>query len=132
MHSFIHPLQAAVPIVLGTAKTESHIFARSSKATSKLAERYLPDPTEDVVTAPLAHDTPAEIAQPSIKDWSRGECGSDPRKTMPIIKVVTRDYKNVFNKFISLGPTSARPSACMVNEMEVADMYDAYMENNFH
>ena len=38
-----------------------------------------------MVTTPLQHDTPQEMAQPlgAIKDWSKGECEPIPGKTMP-------------------------------------------------
>ncbi|MCB1060323.1 MAG: nitrate reductase subunit alpha [Calditrichaeota bacterium] len=129
MHSFIHPLQAAVP-ACWESKSDWDIFREIARATSKLAEKHLPDPVEDVVTAPLAHDTPAEIAQPAVKDWSKGECEAIPGKTMPVIKVVTRDYKNVFNKFVSLGPNFRNGLGMHGIQFDVADMYDSYMENN--
>ena len=56
------------------------------------------------MTAPLAHDTPAEIAQPAMRDWSTGEVEAIPGKTMPALKVVTRNYKDLYRQYISLGP----------------------------
>ncbi len=58
----------------------------------------------DVVWTPLAHDTPDELAQPAVLDWRAGECEAMPGKTMPHLRVVERDYANLYNRFISLGP----------------------------
>ena len=103
MHSFIHPLSAAVP-PCWESKSAWDIFALFSKKVSELAETHLPEPVKDLVMTPLQHDTPAEMAQPSIKDWRKGECEPIPGKTMPAFKVVERDYVNLYNRFISFGP----------------------------
>ncbi len=103
MHSFIHPLQAAVP-PCWESRSDWDIFKHLAKRFSSLAEVHLPEPVRDIVAVPLAHDTPAEMAQPTIKDWSKGECEAIPGKTMPNLVVVERDYKNLYNRFISFGP----------------------------
>jgi nitrate reductase alpha subunit len=72
--------------------------------TQELAHRHFPEPVEDLVMTPLLHDTPAEIAQPEIRDWAKGECAPIPGKTMPHLTVVTRDYRRVFDRFCALGP----------------------------
>ena len=79
-------------------------FKAVAKKFSELAAKHFPEPVEDLVAAPLAHDSPAEIAQPTMKHWIDGEVEAIPGKTMPGFKVVTRDYKNVYNQFISFGP----------------------------
>ena len=103
MHSFIHPLSAAVP-PSWESKSDWAIFRGLAKRFSELAEKHFPEPVKDVMASPLLHDTPAEIAQPDIKDWYDGDIEAIPGKTMPGLKVVTRDYKNLYNQFISLGP----------------------------
>ncbi|MEE9457578.1 MAG: nitrate reductase subunit alpha, partial [bacterium] len=103
MHSFIHPLAAAVP-ACWEARSDWQIFRALAKKFSELAERHFPEPVRDLVAVPLLHDTPAEIAQPSLQDWTRGEVEAIPGKTMPGFKVVTRDYKNLYNRFRSFGP----------------------------
>ncbi len=103
MHSFIHPLSQAVP-PCWESKSDWDIFRSIAKRFSELAPRHFPEPVKDVVVVPLAHDTPAEIAQPEIKDWFSGEIEAIPGKTMPGIKVMTRDYVNLYKRFISLGP----------------------------
>ncbi len=103
MHSFIHPLSAAVPPAW-ESKSDWAIFRGLAKRFSEMAEKHFPEPVKDVMASPLLHDTPAEIAQPDIKDWIDGDIEAIPGKTMPGLKVVTRDYKNLYNQFISLGP----------------------------
>ena len=103
MHSFIHPLSAAVP-PCWESKSDWQIFRTIARKFSELAERHFPEPIEDLVASPLAHDSAAEIAQPQMKSWMRGEVDAIPGKTMPNLKVVTRDYKNLYNEFISFGP----------------------------
>jgi nitrate reductase alpha subunit len=105
LHSFIHPLSAAVP-PCWESKSDWQIFRELARKVSELATRHFPGPVKDVVAAPLAHDTAAEIAQPGILglDWKRGECEPIPGKTMPALRVVTRDYANLYRQFISFGP----------------------------
>jgi nitrate reductase alpha subunit len=103
MHSFIHPLSKAVP-PCWEAKSDWQIFRTISKKFSELAAKHFPEPVEDLVATPLAHDTAAEIAQPAIRDWMKGEVEAIPGKSMPVLRVVRRDYKNLYNQFISFGP----------------------------
>ncbi len=103
MHSFIHPLSQAVP-PCWESKSDWDIFRAIAKKFSELAARHFPEPVKDVVTVPLAHDTPAEIAQPQIVDWYDGDAEAIPGKTMPGIKIMERDYKNLYKRFISFGP----------------------------
>jgi len=130
MHSFIHPLQPAVP-PCWESKSDWDIFKGIAKRTAELAQHYLPEPLKDLVASPLLHDTAAEIAQPSVKDWAKGECEPIPGKTMPNLKVVKRDYANLYNRYISLGP-NFRNNGLAVHgtHYDVADFYDAYMQTH--
>ncbi|MCK6692634.1 MAG: molybdopterin-dependent oxidoreductase, partial [Thermoanaerobaculia bacterium] len=102
LHSFIHPLgQAIAPV--WESKTDWDIFKHIAKITSELAKKYLPDPQKDIITSPLSHDSPGEIAQPVVKDWYKGECEPVPGKTTHKISVVERDYTKIYDKYISLG-----------------------------
>ena len=103
MHSFIHPLSPAVP-PCWESKSDWQIFLAVAKRFSELAERHFPEPVEDVIAAPLAHDSPAEVAQPDLRQWIDGEIDAIPGKTMPAFKIVSRDYKNLYNQYISYGP----------------------------
>jgi nitrate reductase alpha subunit len=103
MHSFIHPLSAAVP-PCWESKSDWQIFRAIAKKFSELAAKHFPEPVRDIVASPLAHDSPAEIAQSEMKDWITGEVEAIPGRTMPGLKVVTRDYKNIYNQYVSFGP----------------------------
>lgn len=103
MHTFIHPLSAAIPPVW-EAKTDWNIFRLIAEKTSELAKKHLPDPVMDFVTVPLSHDSIDEISQPCIKDWSKGECEAIPGKTMYKIVPEERDYTKIHDKFCSYGP----------------------------
>ena len=123
MHSFIHPLSAAVP-PCWESKSDWQIFKTIAKKFSELAEKHFPEPVKDIIAVPLAHDTPAEIAQPEIRDWSKGETEPAPGKTMPGLKIVTRDYKNLYNQFISYGPLVPKNGlGAHGTGYEVADVY---------
>jgi nitrate reductase / nitrite oxidoreductase, alpha subunit len=128
LHTFIHPLQAAVP-ACWESKNDWDAFRDLALATSKLAARHLPARVKDIVVTPLAHDTPAEIAQPAVRDWSKGECEPIPGKTMPGMKVVVRDYHDLHNRFVSLGP-NFRNAGLSVHgtHYDVDDEYDAYVK----
>jgi nitrate reductase alpha subunit len=102
LHSFIHPLSPAVPPCWET-KSDWQAFQAIAKKVSELAPRHFPEPMRDVIFTPLAHDSAAEIAQPQIRDWMRGEVEPIPGKTMPNIVVTTRDYRNLYNQFVSYG-----------------------------
>ncbi|HYM12927.1 MAG TPA: molybdopterin-dependent oxidoreductase, partial [Bryobacterales bacterium] len=124
LHSFIHPLSAAVP-PCWESKSDWQIFQALAKKFSELAERHFPDPVWDLVATPLAHDTPAEIAQPEIQDWRQGEVEAIPGKTMPALKLVARDYKNLYNQFISFGPQArANGLAAHGTRYPIEDFYD--------
>ncbi len=130
MHTFIHPLQAAVP-PCWESRSDWQIFRGIAEATADLAPRYFDGPVRDLVMSPLMHDTPAEMAQPTVKDWARGECEAIPGKTMPTFKLVSRDYRDVYRRFISLGP-NFRDNGLAVHgtHYEVKDLYDAYLDTH--
>ena len=107
MHSFIHPLSKAVP-PCWEAKSDWQIFRSIAEKFSALAEKHFPEPVADVVATPLAHDTPSEIAQTSMKDWIYDEVEAIPGKTMPGLKVVTRDYRNLHRQYCSFGPLARK------------------------
>jgi len=124
MHSFIHPLSAAVP-PCWESKSDWQIFEAVAKRFSELASRHFPKPVWDLVTSPLAHDTPAEIAQPKIVDWKDGDVEPVPGKSMPGLKLVARDYSNLYNQFVSLGPSvRANGLGAHGTHYAVDDLYD--------
>ena len=130
MHSFIHPLSAAIAPVW-ESKTDWDIFKEITKKTSELARQYLAEPQLDIVTVPLAHDSPDEIAQPVIKDWYHGETEAIPGKSMHKLAVVERDYTRLYEKFITLGSNICKTGlSAHGNQFDCADVYEEMIESN--
>ncbi len=127
MHSFIHPLSKAVP-PCWESKSDWEIFKQIARKFSELAESHFPEKTPDLVTTPLAHDSPAEIAQTQIREWIKGEVEAIPGKTMPGMKLVYRDYKNLYRQYISYGP-NVRENGIGAHgtKYEIDDFYDALL-----
>ncbi|WP_172395763.1 molybdopterin-dependent oxidoreductase, partial [Limosilactobacillus reuteri] len=120
MHPFIHPFNAAVS-PMWESKSDWQQFKLLAKTVSEMAKKYMSGTVYDLKSAPLGHNTQGEIAQPygKIKDWKNGETEPIPGKTMPSLKLVTRDYTKIYDKFITLGPN-------IVNNYgyKVDDQYD--------
>ncbi|MBL8861196.1 MAG: nitrate reductase subunit alpha [Planctomycetes bacterium] len=130
MHTFIHPLQPAVS-PCWESRSDWSVFEGLAERTAALARTHLPDPVEDVVATPLLHDTPAELAQPSIRDWRQGECPAIPGRTMPNLTVVRRDYTALHHKFVSLGRNFRDKGLGMHGTTyDASDLYDAYLETH--
>jgi len=102
MHTFINPMQAAVPPAW-ESRSDWDIFKAVAEKVSALARRHLPHPVEDVVMLPLQHDTPDEISQPHIRDWKTGEVDAVPGTSMPKFRVIERDYVSLYEHMVSLG-----------------------------
>ncbi|MFQ5511933.1 MAG: nitrate reductase subunit alpha [Candidatus Krumholzibacteriia bacterium] len=129
LHSFIHPLSAAIAPVW-ESKTDWEIFRELARVTSELAKEHLPEPQKDIVAAPLAHDSSGEITQPTVKDWYKGECEALPGKTMHGLTVVDRDYTQIYDKFIALGDkVKDNGMAAHGNRYDCADVYDEMVES---
>jgi nitrate reductase alpha subunit len=124
MHSFIHPLSAAVP-PCWESKSDWQIFKALARRFSELAPAHFPEIVKDVIASPLAHDTASEIAQPTLADWRAGQCEAIPGKTMPMLRVVDRTYRQVFNQFCSFGPL-AREGGLSAHgtSYPIQDVYD--------
>ena len=124
LHSFVHPMGQVVP-PCWESKTDWEIFKALAARVSQLAASHLPERARDLVAVPLQHDTPDELAQLEIKDWAKGECEPIPGKTMPKLAVVERDYANLYNRFVSLGPAVRDEGLAMHGtHWDVADLYD--------
>jgi respiratory nitrate reductase, alpha subunit len=124
LHSFINPMQAAVP-PSWESRSDWRIFGDLARRFSDLATRYFPDPVEDLVMLPLQHDTVDEIAQPVPEDWWTGAVEPIPGKTMPKFKVVTRDYVRLADRWGTLGPvTRANGVGAHGLRIPVEDVYD--------
>ncbi len=129
LHSFVHPLGAAVPPVW-ESKTDWEIFKAFAKKVSELAPTVFSAPVSDLVASPLMHDTPDELAQAQPQDWRAGECEPVPGKTMPHLQVVERDYAALYQRFISLGP-NIREDGVSGNgvQIPIAPFYDELLKN---
>ena len=103
MHSFIHPLQKAVP-PCWESKSDWQIFRELAKHTAALAAEHFPEPVDDILITPLQHDTPAEIAQPTVKDWAKGRVRSDSRQDHARHQHRAARLREPPQPFISLGP----------------------------
>lgn len=107
MHPFVHPLSEAVDPAW-ESKSDWQIFKGLAKRFSELAEIHL-GTRKDVIALPMQHDSAMALAQPfGVKDWKKGECEPVPGKTMPMLKVVERDYPNTYRKYIALGPNMTK------------------------
>lgn len=104
LHPFVHPFNAAISPPWDT-RSDWDAFREIAKSFSELAKEHLPA-QEDLVMSPLAHDTINEIAQPfgKVKDWRKGEIEAIPGKTLPNFNFVKRDYPNVYDMWITIGP----------------------------
>jgi nitrate reductase alpha subunit len=103
MHPFIHPLSQAIAPVW-QSRTDWEIYKGLAKAFSALTLGHL-GVEKDMVATPIQHDTAGELAQPlDVRDWKKDECEPVPGRTMPSLKVVERDYPNVYKRFTTLGP----------------------------
>lgn len=127
LHSYIHPLGEAVPPVWDS-KPDWEIFRMLAEKMSQIAPAYFPEPFREIVATPLLHDTADVIAQPEVKDWSRGECEPIPGKTMPRLSVVERDYRNLAHRFCSFGPKVEEVEDHGVH-IPVKDLYEKYAES---
>ncbi len=130
LHSFIHPLSAAIAPVW-ESKTDWEIFRNISKATAEMAKINFSGPKKDIVCTALSHDSNAEISQRDIKDWFLGECEAIPGKTMHDLKVVTRDYTKLYDHYISLGENvRSKGLGAHGNHYMCEDMYDEMLTSN--
>jgi nitrate reductase alpha subunit len=128
LHSYIHPLSAAVP-PCWESKSDWDIFRELAKTISAMSPHAFDGPFQDIVTVPLLHDTKDEIAQPTVQRWFEDECEAIPGKTMPHVRVIERDYANLYHQFCALGPRlKAHGVEDRGIDMPVGDLYDEFAE----
>jgi nitrate reductase alpha subunit len=124
LHSFVHPMQAAVP-PCWEAKSDFDAFAGLADAVTALAKVHLPSPVLDVVATAIAHDTPGEMGDPEAPDWGNGGAPLVPGKNGPILSVVERDYAHLADRFRALGPLVREQGVGAHGlSVPVADLYD--------
>lgn len=130
LHSFIHPLSAAIAPVW-ESKSDWEIFKAVAYKTTELAKQHFYKPQIDIIAAPLSHDSADEITQPEMKDWFAGECDAVPGKTMHKIAVVERDYTKIYDKFISLGDNIKKSGlGAHGNHYQCEDFYEEMLTSN--
>ncbi len=104
MHPFVHSFNAAIPPPW-EARTDWEAFKAIGQRFAELAGPRL-GVRRDLLTLPIQHDTPGEIAQPHgrVRDWTKGECAPLPGVTMPGFSIVERDYGALAEQWAALGP----------------------------
>ncbi len=123
-HSFINPMQAAVAPAW-ESRSDWQIFSGLAEKFTELAAGCLPGEVEDVVMLPLMHDTPDELAQPTVQDWWTGEVEAIPGKTMPKFRIIKRNYARLYDQMVSLG-RGVRENGVAAHGLKipVTDYYD--------
>ena len=104
MHPYVHAFTPAIDPPWET-QSDYDIFQALARRVSDLAPGHL-DTRTDVMTIPLLHDTPDELAVPGgvVTDWKSGEVDLIPGRTAPKFISVERDYTAVGAKMGALGP----------------------------
>ncbi|WP_165078340.1 MULTISPECIES: nitrate reductase subunit alpha [unclassified Desulfovibrio] len=127
LHPFIHPFTEAVDPPW-EARDNWSMFALLARKFSAMAATHL-GVRKDLVASALEHDSPNEVAQPmgEVKDWTKGETAPVPGKTMFNLRVVERNYADMFKMYSALGPNVQKPDGvgtkgvkwCCATEYEV-------------
>jgi nitrate reductase alpha subunit len=104
MHPFVHAFNPAIDPPW-QARSDFDTFHSIARAFSQMARVHL-GVRKDLVSVPMQHDTPGELAQPGgvVRDWRRGDVPAVPGKTMPAMQVVERDYTAIADKLSAVGP----------------------------
>ncbi len=107
MHPYVHAFTPAIDPPWET-RSDYDIFQGLGRRVSELAQGHL-GVHRDLVSVPLLHDTPDEMALPGgvVRDWRTGEIDLIPGKTAPKFVVVERDYTAIGAKMSALGPLTA-------------------------
>lgn len=120
LHSFFHPFQPAQDPPWET-RSDWEGFKTIAKKVSELAAMRFDGPVKDVVLKPLMTDEADEIANPDgeLFDWTRDETEPIPGKTMPNIYVEERDYRDVYEQYVSLGEKGNEPNGYGTKNVEI-------------
>lgn len=132
LHSFFHPFTPAHDPPW-EARHDWEAFKAIAKQISKLAEKHLPEPVEDLVMTPMITDSPDELAQPfgEIHDWKEGDGEPIPGKTCPKIAIVRRDYTKLYDMYTTLGPRVCQPGGYGAKGIaaSIAETYEQLKES---
>ncbi|EMY33434.1 nitrate reductase Z subunit alpha [Arthrobacter crystallopoietes BAB-32] len=104
MHPYVHAFSPAIDPPW-EAKSDFETFHLLAQEFSRQAKVHL-GVRKDLVSVPLQHDTPGQVAQPGgvVRDWRDGTTEGVPGKTMPVFTVVERDYTAIADKLAAVGP----------------------------
>ncbi|QHK20437.1 nitrate reductase subunit alpha [Pseudarthrobacter psychrotolerans] len=104
MHPFVHAFSPAIDPPWET-KTDFDTFHLLAQEFSRLAKTHL-GVRRDLVSVPLQHDTPGQLAQPGgiVRDWRDTSIPAVPGQNMPVFSVVERDYTAIADKLAAVGP----------------------------
>ncbi|MFI2752265.1 nitrate reductase subunit alpha [Cellulomonas sp. P22] len=103
MHPFVHSFNPAIAPPWQT-RTDFDTFATLVREVQRLGTVHL-GVREDLVAAPLLHDTPDELSTPYGQVPAQAELV--PGVTMPKLVVVERDYTTIADRWAALGPLTA-------------------------
>ena len=104
MHPFVHAFSPAIDPPWET-KTDFDTFHLLAREFSRQAKTHL-GVRRDLVSVPLQHDTPGQLAQPGgiVRDWRETDIPAVPGQNMPVFSVVERDYTAIADKLAAVGP----------------------------
>ncbi|SDP14571.1 respiratory nitrate reductase alpha subunit apoprotein [Arthrobacter sp. ok909] len=104
MHPFVHAFTPAIDPPWET-KTDFDTFHLLAREFSLQAKTHL-GVRRDLVSVPLQHDTPGQLAQPGgiVRDWRDTSIPAVPGQNMPVFSVVERDYTAIADKLAAVGP----------------------------
>ncbi|WP_445155539.1 nitrate reductase subunit alpha [Arthrobacter sp. Hor0625] len=108
MHPFVHAFTPAIDPPWET-KTDFDTFHLLAREFSRLAKTHL-GVRRDLVSVPLQHDTPGQLAQPGgvVRDWRENGIPAVPGQNMPVLSVVERDYTAIADKLAAVGPLAGK------------------------
>jgi nitrate reductase alpha subunit len=111
MHPFVHAFTPAISPPWQT-RTDFDAFSAIAARFSQLAADHL-GVRQDLIAAPLLHDTADEMASPhgAVDDWRTAGADPVPGRNFPKLIVVERDYPNTAAKLAALGPLVDRAGA---------------------
>ncbi|WP_433874577.1 nitrate reductase subunit alpha [Sinomonas atrocyanea] len=104
MHPYVHAFTPAIDPPW-EARSDFEMFHGLAREFSRLARKHL-GVRRDLVSVPLQHDTPGQLAQPGgvVRDWRDDDVPAVPGRTMPVFAVVERDYTAIADKLAAVGP----------------------------
>ena len=133
LHSFFHPFTPAHDPPWET-RHDWEIFKSIAATFSKMAERHLPEPVDDLVMTPMITDCRDEMAQPmgELRDWKTGDVEPVAGKSFPNVKIVRRDYTKILERYETFGPKVTQPNGYGAKGIltDLKEEYEELKEND--